>query len=87
MRQRYVRRDSALGIQFPEHQRIVSFGERKRGQRLTAGQAMARDITRTVSNRVAGQIAADIGKSLGGATGSQVGRAIIRGALGGMLKR
>jgi DNA helicase HerA-like ATPase len=60
---------------------------RKRGQRLTTGQAMARDITRTVTNRVAGQIAADIGKSLGGATGSQVGRSIVRGALGGMLKR
>jgi hypothetical protein len=66
----------------------IIFGtNRKRGQRLSAGQAMARDITRTVSNRVAGQIAADIGKSLGGATGSQVGRAIVRGALGGMLKR
>ena len=66
----------------------IIFGtNRKRGQRLTTGQAMARDITRTVSNRVAGQIAADIGKSLGGATGQQVGRAIVRGALGGMLKR
>jgi uncharacterized protein len=66
----------------------IIFGtNRKRGQRLTAGQAMARDITRTVSNRVAGRIAADIGKSLGGATGSQVGRAIVRGALGGMLRR
>jgi DNA helicase HerA-like ATPase len=66
----------------------IIFGtNRKRGQRLSAGQAMARDITRTVSNRVAGQIAADIGKSLGGATGSQVGRAIVRGALGGMLRR
>ena len=59
----------------------------KRGQRLSTGQRMARDVTRTVSNRVAGQIAADIGKSLAGSTGSSVGRAIVRGALGGILRR
>src|SRR5262245_25440611 len=61
--------------------------ERKRGQRLSTGQAMARDITRTVTNRVAGQIAADIGKKLAGSTGGSVGRAIVRGTLGGMLRR
>jgi hypothetical protein len=59
----------------------------KRGQRLSTGQRMARDVTRTVSNRVAGQVAADIGKSLAGSTGSSVGRAIVRGALGGILRR
>ncbi len=59
----------------------------KRGQRLSTGQAMARDITRNVTNRVAGQIAADLGKKIGGSTGSSVGRAIVRGTLGGMLRR
>ncbi|HEY4275737.1 MAG TPA: helicase HerA-like domain-containing protein [Rhizomicrobium sp.] len=58
-----------------------------RGQRLSAGQAIAREVTRTVTNRVAGQIAADLGKSLGGKTGGTIGRAILRGALGGMLRR
>jgi len=58
-----------------------------RGQRLSAGQAIAREVTRSVTNRVAGQIAADLGKSLGGKTGGTIGRAIIRGALGGMLRR
>jgi DNA helicase HerA-like ATPase len=60
---------------------------RRRGERLTTGQAMARDITRTVTNRVAGQIAADLGKKLAGSTGGSVGRAIVRGTLGGMLRR
>jgi DNA helicase HerA-like ATPase len=58
-----------------------------RGQRLSAGQAIAREVTRTMTNRVAGQFAADLGKSLGGKTGGTIGRAIIRGALGGMLRR
>jgi hypothetical protein len=61
--------------------------DRKRGQRLSAGQAVAREVTRTVINRVAGQIAADFGKSLGGKTGGSVGRAIVRGTLGGILRR
>ncbi|MBX6426466.1 MAG: DUF853 family protein [Variibacter sp.] len=60
---------------------------RKRGERLTPTQAIAREVTRTVANRVAGQIAADIGKSLGGSLGGSVGRAIIRGTLGGILRR
>jgi DNA helicase HerA-like ATPase len=60
---------------------------RSRGERLTPGQAMAREITRTVTNRVAGKIAADFGKSLGGSMGGSVGRAIVRGALGGILRR
>jgi len=60
---------------------------RARGQRLSPGQTIAREITRTVTNRVAGQIAADFGKSLGGKMGGSVGRAIVRGALGGILRR
>ena len=60
---------------------------RRRGDRLTVGQAVAREVTRTVANRVAGGIAADIGRSIGGAHGSSIGRAIIRGALGGLLRR
>jgi hypothetical protein len=60
---------------------------RKRGQRLSTGQAMARDIARTVTNQVGGKIAADIGKQLAGSLGSSAGRAIVRGTLGGMLRR
>jgi DNA helicase HerA-like ATPase len=60
---------------------------RRRGERLTPGQSMAREITRTVTGRVAGQVAADFGKSVGGKMGSSVGRAIVRGALGGILRR
>ena len=60
---------------------------RPRGQRLSTGQVLAREITRTVTNRVAGQVAADLGKSIGGSMGGSVGRAIVRGALGGILRR
>jgi DNA helicase HerA-like ATPase len=60
---------------------------RPRGQRLSTGQAMAREITRSVTNRVAGKVAADVGKSLGGSLGSSVGRAIVRSTLGGILRR
>ena len=60
---------------------------RARGQRLSTGQTITREVTRTVVNRVAGQIAADLGKSLGGRTGSSIGRAVVRGTLGGMLRR
>jgi hypothetical protein len=60
---------------------------RPRGQRLSTGQLIAREVTRTVTNRVVGQLAADIGKSIGGSTGKSVGRAIVRGTLGGILRR
>jgi hypothetical protein len=60
---------------------------RSRGRRLTPGQLVAREVTRSVGNRVAGQIAADIGKSIAGKTGSSVGRAIVRGTMGGILRR
>src|SRR5262249_10510531 len=39
---------------------------RPRGQRLSTGQVIARDLTRSVTNKVAGQIVADLGKSVGG---------------------
>jgi hypothetical protein len=60
---------------------------RPRGQRLSTGQVIAREVTRSVTTRVAGKIAADIGKSIGGSMGGSVGRAIVRGALGGILRR
>jgi hypothetical protein len=60
---------------------------RPRGQRLSTGQIITREITRSVTNRVAGKIAADLGKSIGGSMGGSVGRAIVRGTLGGILRR
>ncbi len=60
---------------------------RKRGERLTTGQLIARSITRTVVSRTAGKVAADLGKSIGGSMGGSIGRAIVRGTLGGVLRR
>jgi DNA helicase HerA-like ATPase len=60
---------------------------RPRGKRLSTGQVIAREVTRSVSNRVAGQVAADIGKAIAGKTGSSLGRAIVRGTMGGILRR
>ncbi|HRF07168.1 MAG TPA: DUF853 family protein [Xanthobacteraceae bacterium] len=60
---------------------------RKRGEKLTTGQKVARDVTRTVTNRVAGQVAADLGKKVAGSVGGSIGRAIIRGTLGSILRR
>jgi hypothetical protein len=60
---------------------------RPRGQRLSTGQVIARDMTRSVTNRVAGQVVGNLGKSVGGSLGGTVGRAIVRGALGGLLRR
>jgi DNA helicase HerA-like ATPase len=60
---------------------------RPRGQRLSTGQLIARELARSVTNRVAGQIAADMGKSVGGKMGGSVGRAIVRGTMGGILRR
>src|ERR1044071_2740838 len=56
---------------------------RPRGQRLSTGQLITREITRSITNKYAGQIAADIGKSIGGSMGGSVGRAIVRGTMGG----
>ena len=60
---------------------------RPRGQRLSTGQLITREITRSVTNKYAGKIAADIGKSIGGSMGGSVGRAIVRGTMGGILRR
>ena len=60
---------------------------RPRGQRLSTGQVIARDLTRSVTNKVAGQVVADLGKAVGGQLGASVGRSIVRGALGGLLRR
>jgi DNA helicase HerA-like ATPase len=60
---------------------------RTRGERLSTGQLIAREVTRSVTNRVAGQVAATLGKSVGGSIGGSVGRAIVRGTLGGILRR
>jgi DNA helicase HerA-like ATPase len=60
---------------------------RPRGQRLSTGQLVTREITRSVTTRVAGGVAASLGKQIGGSMGGTVGRAIVRGMLGGMLRR
>ncbi|TAK50331.1 MAG: DUF853 family protein [Xanthobacteraceae bacterium] len=60
---------------------------RKRGERLSTGQVIAREITRSITGRVVGGVAADLGKKVGGSMGSSVGRAIVRGTLGGILRR
>src|SRR4051812_3298935 len=60
---------------------------RKRGQTLSVGQTVAREVTRTVVNQAIGGLAAELGKSVGGRQGGAIGRAIVRGTLGGLLKR
>ena len=60
---------------------------RKRGQTLTVGQTVAREVTRTVVNQAIGGLAAELGRAIGGRHGSSIGRAIVRGTLGGLLKR
>jgi DNA helicase HerA-like ATPase len=60
---------------------------RPRGQRLSTGQVLARNVTRSVTNTVIGGVAASLGKSVGGSMGSSVGRSLVRGTLGSLLKR
>jgi DNA helicase HerA-like ATPase len=60
---------------------------RPRGQRLSTGQVIARDVTRSVTNKVVGGVVANLGKSVGGSLGSSIGRSIVRGTLGGVLRR
>jgi DNA helicase HerA-like ATPase len=60
---------------------------RKRGETLSAGQTLVREVTRTVVNQALGGIAAQVGKSIGGRQGGAIGRAIVRGTLGGLLRR
>src|SRR5215831_16096524 len=58
----------------------------KRGQRISTGQLVARNVTRSVTNTIVGGIAADIGKSIGGKAGGSIGRSIVRGTMGGILR-
>jgi len=60
---------------------------RPRGERLSTGQLITRQVTRSVTNKVAGELAGSLGKSIAGSMGNTVGRAIVRGALGGILRR
>jgi DNA helicase HerA-like ATPase len=60
---------------------------RKRGERLTTSQHVARSVARTVTTAVVGGVAASIGKQIGGRHGASVGRSIVRGTLGGILRR
>jgi DNA helicase HerA-like ATPase len=60
---------------------------RPRGQRLSTGQVLARNVTRSVTNTVIGGVAANLGKSVGGSLGGSVGRSLVRGTLGSLLKR
>src|SRR6201996_5942389 len=63
------------------------FGTNVHRGRLSTGQLIARNVTRSVTDRVIGGAAADLGKSVGGSIGGSVGRALVRGALGGLLRR
>ncbi|HEX7882349.1 MAG TPA: helicase HerA-like domain-containing protein [Afipia sp.] len=60
---------------------------RPRGQKLSTGQVIARDVTRSVTNKVVGNVAASLGKTVAGSLGGSIGRSIVRGALGGLLRR
>src|SRR5262249_19668659 len=56
---------------------------RKRGERLTTLQLIAREITR----RLTGRFATQVGKWLAGSMGGSIGSAIARGTLGGILRQ
>ena len=60
---------------------------RPRGQRLSPGQAIARDLARSVTGAVVGGAAAKVGRSVAGSMGGSIGRSIVRGALGSLLRR
>jgi DNA helicase HerA-like ATPase len=61
--------------------------DRKRGQTLTIGQKIAREITRTTVNQTLGTAASKAGKSVAGSVGGSVGRSVVRSILGSILKR
>ncbi|UPJ40473.1 DUF853 family protein [Bradyrhizobium sp. 40] len=63
------------------------FGTNVKRGRLSTGQVIARDMTRSVTNQVIGGMAANIGKSVAGQLGGSIGRTLVRGALGGLLRR
>jgi uncharacterized protein len=56
---------------------------RKRGERLTTLQLIAREMTR----RLTGRFATQVGKWLAGSMGGSIGSAIARGTLGGILRQ
>lgn len=57
------------------------FGTGRGNARLSPGQRVAREMTRTV----AGEIAGAVGRQIGGAKGASLGRSLVRGLLGGLL--
>ena len=63
------------------------FGTNVPRGKLSTGQLIARNVTRSVADKVVGGAVADLGKAVGGSLGGSVGRAIVRGALGGLLRR
>ena len=63
------------------------FGTNVKRGRLSTGQVIARDVTRTVTITVIGGMAANIGKSVGGQRGGSIGRGLVRNALGSLLRR
>jgi len=63
------------------------FGTNVPRGKLSTGQVIARDVTRSVTNQVIGGLAASIGKALAGKTGASIGRSVVRGTLGGVLRR
>src|SRR3954453_2924219 len=63
------------------------FGTNVKRGRLSTGQVIARDMSRSVTNQVIGGMAANIGKSVAGQLGGSIGRTLVRGALGGLLRR
>ncbi|MFK4655605.1 DNA helicase HerA-like ATPase [Bradyrhizobium japonicum] len=63
------------------------FGTNVKRGRLSTGQVIARDMTRSVTNQVIGGMAANLGKSVAGQLGGSIGRTLVRGALGGLLRR
>src|SRR3954464_1935802 len=63
------------------------FGTNVKRGRMSTGQVIARDMTRSVTNQVIGGMAANIGKSVAGQLGGSIGRTLVRGALGGLLRR
>ncbi|HEY8382798.1 MAG TPA: helicase HerA-like domain-containing protein [Microvirga sp.] len=66
---------------------LFGTARRGKGETLSVGQTVAREVTRTVVNQAIGGLASELGKAIGGRQGSAIGRAVVRGTLGGLLKR
>ena len=56
------------------------FGTNVKRGRLSTGQVIARNVTRSVTNKVVGGVVADLGKSVAGPLGGSIGRPLVRGA-------